>query len=48
MTNIGDVIRQVETTLCDQYYPPTMEEQERLNRILAMVYTGTVAFVGSK
>jgi hypothetical protein len=48
MTNIGDVIRQVEKTLCDRSYPPTPEEQERLGRILSRVYTGTVDFAGSK
>jgi hypothetical protein len=48
MTNIGDVIRQVESTLCDPSFPPTPDEQERMNRILSMVYTGTVEFVGSK
>ena len=34
MTNIGDVIRQVETALCDNYFPPTLEEKEILNNIL--------------
>jgi hypothetical protein len=48
MTNLGDVIRQVETTLCDRSYPPTPDEQERLGRILSLVYTGTVDFVGSE
>jgi hypothetical protein len=47
MTNIGDVIRQVETTLCDRSCPPTQEEQERLGRILFLVYSGTVEFRGS-
>ncbi|MGB7787142.1 hypothetical protein [Methanoregula sp.] len=48
MTNIGDVIRQIETSLCDRRCPPTPEEQERLGRLLSMVYTGTVDFIGSK
>jgi hypothetical protein len=48
MTNLGDVIRQLETTLCDPLFPPTPEEQERMGRILSMVYTGTVDFIGSK
>lgn len=48
MTNIGDVIRQVETALCDNYYPPTLEEKEIFNNILFKVYTGTVEFGGSR
>lgn len=48
MTNIGDVIRQVETALCDNYFPPTLEEKEILNNILYKVYTGTVDFGGSR
>jgi hypothetical protein len=48
MTNIGDVIRQVETALCDNYFPPTLEEKEVLNNILYKVYTGTVEFGGSR
>jgi hypothetical protein len=48
MTNIGDVVRQVETTLCDMYYPPTVEEKEVLSGILFKVCTGTVDFRGSK
>ena len=48
MTNIGDVIRQVETALCDKGFPPTLEEKETLNNILYKVYTGTVEFGGSR
>jgi hypothetical protein len=48
MTNIGDVMRQVEITLCDQSFPPTAEERERISRIISLVYTGTVDFIGSK
>jgi hypothetical protein len=48
MTNIGDVIRQVETALCDNCFPPTLEEKEILNNILSRVYTGTVDFGGSR
>lgn len=48
MTNIGDVIRQIETVKCDRHYPPTPEQQEILNRILHNVYTGTVEFKGSR
>jgi hypothetical protein len=47
MTNIGDVIRQVETTLQDTCYPPTREQKEVLTNILNKVYTGTVEFGGS-
>jgi hypothetical protein len=48
MTNIGDVIRQVETTLYDRHYPPTLEQKEILSNILYKVYTGTVDFGGSR
>jgi len=48
MTNIGDVIRQVETALCDTCFPPTREEREILTTILSKVYTGTVDFGGSR
>jgi len=48
MTNIGDVIRQVETALCDRHFPPTIEQKEVLNNILYKVYTGTVDFGGSR
>lgn len=48
MTNIGDVIRQVETTLFDRQFPPTLEQREVLNNILYTVYTGTVDFGGSR
>jgi hypothetical protein len=48
VTNIGDVMRQVETALNDPGFPPTLEEKEILNNILYKVYTGTVEFGGSK
>ncbi len=48
MTNIGDVIRQIETVKCDRQHPPTPEQQETLNRILYNVYSGTVEFKGSR
>jgi len=47
MTNLGDVIRQVEKTLGDAKYPPTPEEREALNIILISVYIGAVAARGS-
>lgn len=48
MTNIGDVIRQVETAMCDSDHPPTIEEREAYDRILRTVYTGAVDARGSK
>lgn len=48
MTNIGDVIRQIETAMCDMYYPPTSQEREVFNRILSSVYTGSVDARGSR
>jgi hypothetical protein len=48
MTNIGDVIRQIEAVKCDRQDPPTSEQQETLNRILYNVYSGTVEFHGSR
>jgi hypothetical protein len=48
MTNIGDVIRQIEKVKCDRNTPPTPEQQETLNRILHNVYSGTVEFKGGK
>ncbi|MCK9581408.1 MAG: hypothetical protein M0Q92_13300 [Methanoregula sp.] len=48
MTNIGDVIRQIEKTKCDRQYPPTPEQQETLDRILHNVLSGTREFKGSR
>jgi hypothetical protein len=48
LTNIGDVIRQVETAMCDREHPPTSEEREAYDRILQTVYTGAVDAKGSK
>jgi len=48
MTNIGDVIRQIEKIKCDRQYPPTSQQQEILNRILYNIYSGTVDFKGSR
>jgi hypothetical protein len=47
MTNLGDVIRQIETVLSDQHFPPTVHEREVYNRILFSVYTGAVDAKGS-
>jgi hypothetical protein len=48
MTNLGDVMRQIETALCDPHDPPTADQQEALDRLLFQVYAGTVEFRGSK
>jgi hypothetical protein len=48
MTNTGDVIRQVETTLNDTQYPPTLAQKEILTMILYHVNTGTVGSGGHK
>lgn len=48
MTNIGDVIRQIEKASCDPDFPPDQEQREALNRILIALYSGTVEFVGGK
>jgi hypothetical protein len=43
MTNIGDVIRQVEAVISDTEYPPTREELKVLNKILKTVYAHRLA-----
>jgi hypothetical protein len=43
MTNIGDVIRQIETALTDSKLPPTTREQEVLYRTLFTMYTAADA-----
>lgn len=48
MTNLGDVVRQVETAMCDTHYPPTTNEREVYTRILRAVFTGAVDAKGSK
>lgn len=47
MTNLGDVIRQIETALADRQCPPTVHEREVLNGILFSVLTGAVDAKGS-
>ena len=42
MTNVGDVIKQVETTLNDTQYPPTLEQREILTTILYKVFLESV------
>ena len=46
MTNLGDVMRQIEKALCDPLCPPTTDQRETLHRILYAVYSGTVEFRG--
>jgi hypothetical protein len=48
MTNIGDVVRQVETAMCDTQYPPTPEELEVFNRVLHAVCIGAREAGGSR
>ncbi|HUH78687.1 MAG TPA: hypothetical protein VLY83_02190 [Methanoregula sp.] len=48
MTNLGDVIRQVETALNDTLCPPTAQERETYHRILSSVYIGAVDARGSR
>ncbi|MGA2122169.1 MAG: hypothetical protein ABSG49_09030 [Methanoregula sp.] len=48
MTNVGDVMRQIETMLGDPLFPPTPDQKEALDRILYAVYSGTVEFKGRK
>jgi hypothetical protein len=48
VTNIGDVIRQIEAAMCDTCDPPTSEEREIYNGILLSVYTGAVDAKGSR
>jgi hypothetical protein len=42
MTTVGDVIIQVETTLNDNQYPPTLEQREILTTILYKVFLESV------
>ncbi len=48
MTNLSDVVRQVETALCDPLYPPTTQEREAYVRILLQVCIGVVEAKGSR
>ncbi len=48
MTNIGDVIRQIEALKCDNHYPLTDHQRDVMDRILFNVYSGTVEFKGSR
>jgi hypothetical protein len=44
MTNSGDILRQVETTLNDIQYPPTLAQKEILTMILYKVHSGTAEY----
>ena len=48
MTNIGDVIRQVETAMNDTLYPPTSHEREVYHKILSSMYVGPSDALGSR
>jgi hypothetical protein len=48
MTNLGDVVRQVEAALCDPRCPPSPHEREVYVRILHQVCTGAVEAKGSR
>jgi len=48
MTNLGDVVRQLETVLCDPGYPLTPHEREVYDAILQAVCTGAVDAEGSR
>ncbi|WAC05674.1 MAG: hypothetical protein OS112_03335 [Methanoregula sp.] len=43
MTNIGDVIRQVESVVSDTEYPPTREQLKVVNKILKTVHAHNLA-----
>ena len=47
MTNLRDVIRQIETALTDCQIPPTTHEREVFYRVLFTMYTSTVDAKGS-
>ena len=48
MTNLGDVVRQLETVLCDPCYPPSPHEREVYTTLLLRVCTGAVDAKGSR
>ncbi len=48
MTNLGDVIRQIETVMSDRCDPPTTQEIEVCCRVLSTVFNGVVDPRGSK
>jgi hypothetical protein len=48
MTNLGDVIRQVGTALCDPRCPPTPLERDVYVRILLLICADAVNVKGSR
>lgn len=46
MTNADEVIKQVETTLNDSQYPPTLEQREMLTTILYKVFHESTGSAG--
>jgi hypothetical protein len=48
MTNLGDVVRQVETALCDPHFPPTGQERVVYVSILLLICNGAVDAKGSR
>ena len=44
MTSRDDILRQIEATLGDTSYPPTLKEKEILTTMLYQVSSGTVEF----
>jgi hypothetical protein len=44
MTNTDDILRQIETTLGDTCYPPTLKEKEILTTMLYQVSAGNAEF----
>jgi len=44
MTNISDVIRQIETTMSDKFYPPTLTQKETMTFILHRVNNNTIEY----
>jgi hypothetical protein len=48
MTNSCDIIKQVETTLNDTQYPPTLAQKEILTMILYKVNSGIAGYRESR
>jgi hypothetical protein len=48
MTTSGDIIKQVETTLNDTQYPPTLAQKEILTMILYKVNSGIAGYWESR
>jgi len=48
MTNLGDVVRQLETALCDPRNPPAPDEREKYNAIFLQVCIGAMDPRGSR